>query len=423
MPKQSLIKTLLERRIPQILGSYLVAGTSLILFIEYLIEKYQFPSHYPTLALFALIGILPSVIILSYFHGAPGKDEWTKVEKVGIPINVLFIAVVLFFGDSMNIWQIKDMSEDTSPTISLIHFTSLPEHIPHYKKHLILNPEYDLYPIENSLLDSLREHFSIQVLNWYFGGNNDFIIPKDDKEINYLNNHPLLSVDLEFTEERRDDMDAWFNSADSIYSIFNNPDNISYINIYKVSLANKEYKYMATVSGLSGNPDLGNNGSENPMVDSISDLFDLIEDGIRAMSGALKVIGLVSEINDDIILINLKDINVRKNMELTGTSTYYYGPGNDGYNNRLDDLKNAVEKMREKDASGYNADLEFYNDTYLSLLADSLYCIGGCVQTRGQDYYLRVINVIDSIAVTKLIKRKYQWVQIRNNDKVLVSTN
>ena len=86
MPKKSFIKTLLERRIPHILGSYLVAGTSLILFIEYLIQKYQFPSHYPTLALFGLAGILPSVVILAYFHGAPGKDEWTIVEKVGIPI-------------------------------------------------------------------------------------------------------------------------------------------------------------------------------------------------------------------------------------------------------------------------------------------------------------------------------------------------
>ena len=70
MPKKLFFKVLLERRIPHILGSYLVAGTSLILFIEYLVGKYQFPSHYPTLSLFALIGILPSVIILSYFHGA-----------------------------------------------------------------------------------------------------------------------------------------------------------------------------------------------------------------------------------------------------------------------------------------------------------------------------------------------------------------
>jgi hypothetical protein len=109
--EKSLIKTLLERRIPQILGSYLVAGTSLILFIEYLIDKYQFPSHYPTLALFALIGILPSVLIIAYFHGAPGKDEWTKVEKIGIPVNVLFIAGILFFGDSVNLWIIDVESE------------------------------------------------------------------------------------------------------------------------------------------------------------------------------------------------------------------------------------------------------------------------------------------------------------------------
>ena len=115
MAKQSLIKTLLDRRIPQILGSYLVAGTSLILFIEYLVGKYQFPSHYPTLALFALMGILPSVIILSYFHGAPGKDEWTKVEKVGIPINVLFIAGILFFGDSLNMWGIEEINKYQNP--------------------------------------------------------------------------------------------------------------------------------------------------------------------------------------------------------------------------------------------------------------------------------------------------------------------
>ena len=67
MPNKSFIKRLVERRIPHILGSYLVAGTSLILFIEYLVEKYQFPSHYPTLSLFALIGILPSVIFYHIF--------------------------------------------------------------------------------------------------------------------------------------------------------------------------------------------------------------------------------------------------------------------------------------------------------------------------------------------------------------------
>ena len=72
-----------------------------------------------------------------------------------------------------------------------------------------------------------------------------------------------------------------------------------------------------------------------------------------------------------------------------------------------------------------------YRKTYDSLIGDSLYCrsyqegvhVGGCVQTRGQNYYLRVINVIDSIAVTKIIKYRYPWVKARINDQVFVTTN
>ena len=106
MPKESFIKKLLDRRVPQILGSYLVAATSLVLFVECLVDKYQFPNHYPMLALFAIIGILPTVIILAYSHGAPGKDAWTKIEKIGIPINIVFITICLLFGDYFSLGDI-----------------------------------------------------------------------------------------------------------------------------------------------------------------------------------------------------------------------------------------------------------------------------------------------------------------------------
>ena len=99
-----MIKKIFNRRIPHILGSYLIAGTSLVLFIEYLVHKYEFPVYLPTMSLIALIGILPSVLILAYFHGAPGKDEWTKIEKIGIPINVLFIGIIILFGNNYNWW-------------------------------------------------------------------------------------------------------------------------------------------------------------------------------------------------------------------------------------------------------------------------------------------------------------------------------
>ena len=143
--RKSFIKILLERRIPQILGSYFIAGTSLIFFIQYLVDKYQFSSHYPTLALFGLISIIPSVIILAYFHGAPGKDEWTKMEKIGIPVNILFIAVVLVVGD------LTDNTKETKEPLDsyYLHFTSTENYIDDHYKY---NQEMDLLPF---IVDSI----------------------------------------------------------------------------------------------------------------------------------------------------------------------------------------------------------------------------------------------------------------------------
>ena len=115
--KKTFFKELLHRRVPHIIGSYFVASTSMILFLDWLKVNYNFPQEYITLALFGTVSIFPSVIILSYFHGAPGKDEWTNVDKIGIPTNVLFITGVLFFGDSMNIWRIEPIIENTNSNV------------------------------------------------------------------------------------------------------------------------------------------------------------------------------------------------------------------------------------------------------------------------------------------------------------------
>ena len=91
MSSKLFIRELLNRRVPQIISSYIIASTSLIVFIDWLVARYDFSQEYVTVSLFCLISILPSVLILAYFHGAPGKDEWSKIEKYAIPINILFI--------------------------------------------------------------------------------------------------------------------------------------------------------------------------------------------------------------------------------------------------------------------------------------------------------------------------------------------
>ena len=216
MPRKSFIKTLLERRIPHILGSYLVAGTSLILFIEYLVDKYQFPSHYPTLALFALIGILPSVVILSYFHGAPGKDDWTKIEKIGVPIKIFFIAGVLFFGDSLNFWSSQE--EDAKPKeikdtflINFSNSSNLYKWIDEYNKIDSLKKLPELRTVSDSSLDEIKNHVISFIETKFFNLGLSLHYSNRDTEKLLKEELPpaIISTEFLFKEERdkiRDDI-------------------------------------------------------------------------------------------------------------------------------------------------------------------------------------------------------------------------
>ena len=410
MPNKSFVKRLVERRIPHILGSYLVAGTSLILFIEYLVEKYQFPSYYPTLSLFALVGILPSVIILSYFHGAPGKDEWTKVEKVGIPVNVFFIAVILFFGDSLNVWNFDQKSEEEKHTRSIIHFTSLSKH-----KELFGS---DVDIIDNILLDSIRTYFNIQLMNWFYSENKSFTIPNEEVDIEKLNQNPMLSVYWNSVNE--EEWSEWYGNTTLLFEEFNKPNYLIYFNIYQKSSLEKVTEYLVTFSTMWNKP--GNNGASDFSVKNKSELFQEIGKKLREIYGDKRKIGAVSKVNDDIVFVKLTDIDVRINMELTGWSTYYFGPGNDGYKNSLKDYNNAINYMKNSD-NDYKSLLNKYEEFYTYLLSDTSYCINGCIQRRSEQYKLQVLEIMDSVAVTKIIDRYYPWVKIRNNDHVFILPN
>ena len=39
--------------------------------------------------------MIPSILILSYFHGAPGKDKWNRIERIGIPLNIVISLIVM----------------------------------------------------------------------------------------------------------------------------------------------------------------------------------------------------------------------------------------------------------------------------------------------------------------------------------------
>ena len=128
----SFLKEILNRRIPQILGSYVVAGTSLVLFMDWLSARYEFPQYYVTIALFGIVSIIPSVLILAYFHGSPGKDQWNKLEKVGIPINIVFIGLMIVIGNMYGWWiDGIEISQIDSKRVIIAPITSDKENINH----------------------------------------------------------------------------------------------------------------------------------------------------------------------------------------------------------------------------------------------------------------------------------------------------
>ena len=97
--QKTLFQDLMTRRVPHILGIYLAASWAVLQFIDWVVNRYILSPHLVDFTLTSIVSFIPSILILAYFHGKPGKDDWTKIEKIGIPINVIisFLILIIFF--------------------------------------------------------------------------------------------------------------------------------------------------------------------------------------------------------------------------------------------------------------------------------------------------------------------------------------
>ncbi|MGD2122713.1 MAG: hypothetical protein PVJ76_13255, partial [Gemmatimonadota bacterium] len=84
-----------KRRVPQIIGVYLGISWAVLEFVGFLVNQYLLSTHLVTLCLVVMASLIPSVMVVAYFHGEPGRQGWTKVEKVTVPVNVIGLAVMV----------------------------------------------------------------------------------------------------------------------------------------------------------------------------------------------------------------------------------------------------------------------------------------------------------------------------------------
>ena len=86
-----------ERRVLQLVGLYFGASWVALEFTGFLADRYNLSPNIIDLILLAMITMLPSVIVMAYTHGKPGKDEWTSTEKVVVPVNLLLTLGLIFY--------------------------------------------------------------------------------------------------------------------------------------------------------------------------------------------------------------------------------------------------------------------------------------------------------------------------------------
>jgi len=95
--KRSIAESLIHRRVPQFVGMYIATTWLVIELGDWVTERFNLPGTLTSYIFVVMLAMLPAVILFSYNHGAAGKDQWTKSERVAIPLNVLMTLGVLYF--------------------------------------------------------------------------------------------------------------------------------------------------------------------------------------------------------------------------------------------------------------------------------------------------------------------------------------
>ncbi len=92
----TLFDNLIKRRVFPIVGMYIAATWLVIELGDWITERFALPPNLTSYVFVAMIVMLPAVALVAYNHGAPGRDRWTRTERVFVPLNVLAAAAVIY---------------------------------------------------------------------------------------------------------------------------------------------------------------------------------------------------------------------------------------------------------------------------------------------------------------------------------------
>jgi tetratricopeptide (TPR) repeat protein len=96
-----LITELRDRRILPAVGVYVAGVWVAIEILDRLVDRYLLSPYLSDIVFWGLYSLIPAVMLIAWTHGRPGKDKATRLEKVGVPINLIATLGLLItvFGD------------------------------------------------------------------------------------------------------------------------------------------------------------------------------------------------------------------------------------------------------------------------------------------------------------------------------------
>ena len=454
MLKKTYIKILMERRVPHIIGSYIVAGTSLVLFLDWLSVRYEYPEYYISLALFGIISIMPSVIILAYFHGAPGKDEWTKIERIGVPINILFIAIMVFFIDWTSDISIQNSGQEKIDSY-YINITSTDNYIDDlYYRYDEFDTQidtntYSIRSIDDDLLKKIKKE-CFNYLNVKFQNKGiDIYSNINPSHITTLDSLPYPHITKFDTTSGINIVPYPVNELSKILNVEENNipkvfvDILVYIakdlNSGKEKIFYAMWGRIRAHGNLSGPSSQWYDNNKSGYTDFIKNLKERLLNGIDQISFSKSAyqrwIGEIEEIlPNDIVKVKLYDSNnIKSNLQLDAQTMYSYTINGDygdtlvtvhvdGLNQLIEEIQLGITYINENKSEIPDSLFEdiyeleenlIYSQNILDSLIKNKIHKPGTNMVRNLGYSIEVIDVYEYHAICNLLKKDKPWKRIK----------
>jgi tetratricopeptide (TPR) repeat protein len=95
--EKSLVSEIIIRKIPQIVGMYIASVWLAVEISDWMSGKFHLPGQFSTYVFVSMMVFLPSAILMAWGHGRKGKDNWSNLEKLFIPVNLLVVVFAVMF--------------------------------------------------------------------------------------------------------------------------------------------------------------------------------------------------------------------------------------------------------------------------------------------------------------------------------------